>query len=152
MRWTVPTGKVKFYDADKGFGFVAGDSGEGDVFVPSSALPQGVTGLKGGQRIEFSIAEGRRGAQALSVRLLDPTPSGAVNRRVAGRKPAPQDGGAGGLVYSRFNHPTTEIVEDRLAQFAGADEYQRSKLQGDLREGLPIITIDHERLLARVPL
>ena len=88
MRWTVPTGKVKFYDADKGFGFVAGDSGEGDVFVPSSALPQGVTGLKGGQRIEFSIAEGRRGAQALSVRLLDPTPSVAVNRRVAGRKPA----------------------------------------------------------------
>ena len=88
MRWTVPTGKVKFYDADKGFGFVAGDSGEGDVFVPSSALPQGVTGLKGGQRIEFSIAEGRRGAQALSVRLLDPTPSVAVNRRVGGRKPA----------------------------------------------------------------
>jgi len=84
----VPTGKVKFYDADKGFGFVAGDSGEGDVFVPSSALPQGVTGLKGGQRIEFSIAEGRRGAQALSVRLLDPAPSVAVNRRVAGRKPA----------------------------------------------------------------
>ena len=84
----MPTGKVKFYDADKGFGFVAGDSGEGDVFVPSSALPQGVTGLKGGQRIEFSIAEGRRGAQALSVRLLDPTPSVAVNRRVAGRKPA----------------------------------------------------------------
>ena len=84
----MPTGKVKFYDADKGFGFVAGDSGAGDVFVPSSALPQGVTGLKGGQRIEFSIAEGRRGAQALSVRLLDPTPSVAVNRRVAGRKPA----------------------------------------------------------------
>ena len=86
----MPTGKVKFYDADKGFGFVAGDSGEGDVFVPSSALPQGVTGLKGGQRIEFSIAEGRRGAQALSVRLLDPTPSVAVNRRVAGRKPPHQ--------------------------------------------------------------
>ena len=32
---------------------------------------------------------------------------------VAGRKPAPQDGGAGGLVYSRFNHPNTEIVEDQ---------------------------------------
>ena len=84
----MPTGKVKFFDADKGFGFVAGDSGEGDVFVPASALPEGVTGLKGGQKIEFSIAEGRRGAQALSVRLLDPAPSVTVNRRVAGRKPA----------------------------------------------------------------
>ena len=40
---------------------------------------------------------------------------------VAGRKPAPRDGGAGGLVYSRFNHPNTEIVEDRLALFDGAD-------------------------------
>ena len=39
---------------------------------------------------------------------------------VAGRKPAPQDGGAGGLVYSRFNHPNTEIVEDRLALLDGA--------------------------------
>ena len=84
----MPTGKVKFYDAEKGFGFVSGESGEGDVFVPSSALPAGVTGLKGGQRIEFDVAEGRRGAQALSVRLLDPAPSVTTNRRVRDRKPA----------------------------------------------------------------
>ncbi len=85
----MPTGRVKFFDADKGFGFVSIDEGgEGDVFVPSSALPPGVTSLKGGQRIEFSIAEGRRGAQALSVRLLEPAPSVSVNRRVRDRKPA----------------------------------------------------------------
>lgn len=85
----MPTGRIKFYDADKGFGFVSIDEGgEGDVFVPASALPSGVSALKGGQRIEFSIAEGRRGAQALSVRLLDPAPSVAVNRRVRDRKPA----------------------------------------------------------------
>ena len=40
---------------------------------------------------------------------------------VAGRKPAPVDGSAGGLVYSRFNHPNTEIVEDRLALFDGSE-------------------------------
>ena len=40
---------------------------------------------------------------------------------VAGRKPAPENGGAGGLVYSRFNHPNTEIVEDRLALVDGAE-------------------------------
>ena len=85
----MPTGRIKFYDADKGFGFVSIDEGgEGDVFVPASALPSGVSALKGGQRIEFGIAEGRRGAQALSVRLLDPAPSVAVNRRVRDRKPA----------------------------------------------------------------
>lgn len=40
---------------------------------------------------------------------------------VAGRKPAPDGMGAGGLVYSRFNHPNTEIVEDRLALYDGAE-------------------------------
>lgn len=85
----MPTGRVKFFDADRGFGFVSiEEGGEGDVFVPASALPAGVTTLKGGARIEFSIAEGRRGAQALAVRLLDPAPSVAVNRRVRDRKPA----------------------------------------------------------------
>ena len=84
----MPTGKVKFFDSAKGFGFVAGDSGEGDVFVPASALPSGVEGLKGGQRIEFSIAEGRRGAQAMAVTILDPTPSVSAGRKVRDRKPA----------------------------------------------------------------
>jgi methionine-gamma-lyase len=40
---------------------------------------------------------------------------------VAGRKPAEEGKGAGGLVYSRFNHPNSEIVEDRLALFDGAE-------------------------------
>ena len=70
----MPTGKVKFFDAEKGFGFLSKDEG-GDVFVHSSALPAGVTALKPGQRVEFGVAEGRRGEQALSVRVLDPLPS-----------------------------------------------------------------------------
>jgi CspA family cold shock protein len=76
----VPTGKVKWYDSEKGFGFVTQDGGE-DVYVRSSALPPGVPGLKAGQRIEFGVADGRRGPQALSVRLLDPPPSVAEARR-----------------------------------------------------------------------
>jgi CspA family cold shock protein len=70
----VPTGKVKWYDAEKGFGFLSRDDG-GDVFVPKGALPSGVESLKAGSRVEFGVAEGRRGEQALSVRLLDAPPS-----------------------------------------------------------------------------
>ena len=70
----MPTGKVKWYDADKGFGFLTRDDG-GEVFVHSSALPTGTASLRAGQRVEFGIVEGRKGAQALQVRLIDPPPS-----------------------------------------------------------------------------
>ncbi|GHF43586.1 cold-shock protein [Amycolatopsis bartoniae] len=76
----MPTGKVKWYDAEKGFGFVTQDGGE-DVYIRKAALPAGVEALKAGQRLEFGVAEGRRGPQALSVRLIDSLPSVAEARR-----------------------------------------------------------------------
>lgn len=79
----MPTGKVKFFSADKGFGFLSYDEGE-DVFVHRDALPEGVTELKPGQRVEFGVVSGRKGNQAMQVRLLDPVPSVAR----ATRKPA----------------------------------------------------------------
>jgi uncharacterized protein (TIGR00268 family) len=78
----VPTGKVKFYDRDKGFGFVARDDG-GDVFVPKSALPEGVEELKPGTRLEFGVAAGKKGEQALSVTILDAPATLATARRPA---------------------------------------------------------------------
>ena len=77
----MPTGKVKWYDSDKGFGFLTRDDG-GEVFVHSSALQAGTPGLRPGQRVEFGIAEGRKGAQALQVRLIEPPPTVArANRK-----------------------------------------------------------------------
>lgn len=78
----MPSGKVKFYDRERGFGFVSRDDG-GDVFVPRSALPSGVEELKTGTRIEFGVADGKRGEQALSVRVLDAPPTLATARRPA---------------------------------------------------------------------
>ena len=78
----MPTGKVKFFDTEKGFGFVSRDDG-GDVFVPKSALPAGVAELRAGMRIEFGVADGKRGEQALSVRVLDAPPALATARRSA---------------------------------------------------------------------
>ena len=80
----MPTGKVKWYDSDKGYGFLARDDG-GEVFVHSSALPAGTTALRQGQRVEFGVAEGRRGAQALQVRILEPPPTVAAKQ--AHKKP-----------------------------------------------------------------
>jgi cold shock protein len=76
----VPTGKVKWYDVDKGFGFLTRDDG-GEVFVHSTALDPGAIPLKPGQRVEFGVAEGRRGTQALQVKVLEPPPTVAKTSR-----------------------------------------------------------------------
>ncbi|TXI53452.1 MAG: cold-shock protein [Mycobacterium sp.] len=78
----MPSGTVGWYDAEKGFGFLSQEEGE-DVYVRASALPAGVEGLKAGQRVEFGLASGRRGPQALSVKLIDPPPSLSRTRREA---------------------------------------------------------------------
>ena len=79
----MPTGKVKWYDTEKGFGFLATEDGD-EVFVHASSLPAGVEALKPGSRVEFGVADGKRGPQALSIRILD-APASVTK---AARKPA----------------------------------------------------------------
>jgi CspA family cold shock protein len=81
----VPTGKVKWFDAEKGFGFLSQDEGA-DVYVRSDALPDGVATIKAGTRVEFGIAQGRRGDQALQVKILDAPVSVARNQSHAKRR------------------------------------------------------------------
>ena len=76
----MPTGRVKWYDTEKGFGFLTRDDG-GDVFVHKAALPEGVDDLKAGQRVEFGVVESRKGNQALAVKVLDTPPSMSELRR-----------------------------------------------------------------------
>lgn len=79
----VPTGKVKWFDETRGFGFLASDEGE-EVFLHASALPTGAT-VKQGAGVEFGVADGKKGKQALSVRVLEAPPS-----LVAAGRPAPE--------------------------------------------------------------
>lgn len=81
----MPTGKVKWYDAEKGFGFLSREDGD-DVYVRESNLPEGVTTLKAGTRVEFGVLSGRKGDQAHQVRLLEAPASVRANQRNANRK------------------------------------------------------------------
>lgn len=115
----MPTGKVKWYDADKGFGFLSQDDG-GDVYVGASALPDGVTTLKAGTRVEFGIAQGRRGDQALQVRVLDRTASVSRAQAKAKRKPPDQ---------------MVVIVEDAITMLDGLGEAYRHGRHPDGKSG-----------------
>ncbi len=64
-------GTVKWFNNEKGFGFIAPDGGEQDVFAHFSAIESnGYRTLEENQRVEFEIVEGNRGAQAANIRPL----------------------------------------------------------------------------------
>jgi CspA family cold shock protein len=69
------TGVVKWYNSQRGFGFITAEEG-GDVFVHrSNVLGDGPQSLEDGQPVEFQLGEGPKGAEALSVRAVGPAPA-----------------------------------------------------------------------------
>ncbi len=117
----MPTGKVKWFDAGKGFGFLSQESGP-DVYVHADALPEGTTSLKPGTRVEFGIAQGRRGDQALQVRVLEATASVSRNQQHAKRR-APEE--------------MAPIVEDLIRLLDGVGEAYRHGRHPDSRTAKP---------------
>jgi cold shock CspA family protein len=65
------SGTVKWYNATKGFGFIAADRGGKDIFVHASALERaGIPGLTEGQRVSVDVIDGRKGPEAAGLRLI----------------------------------------------------------------------------------
>ena len=117
----MPTGKVKWFDAEKGFGFLSQDDGP-DVYVRSDALPSGTETLKAGTRVEFGIAQGRKGDQALQVKILDRPVSVSRNQRDAKRKKPDE---------------MATIVEDLIRLLDGVGEGYRHGRHPDARTARP---------------
>lgn len=117
----VPSGKVKWFDAEKGFGFLSQDGGD-DVYVRADALPAGTTSIKPGTRVEFGVAQGRRGEQALQVRVLDAPTSVARNQSQARRKKPDE---------------MAPIVEDLITLLDGVGEAYRHGRHPDARTARP---------------
>ncbi len=113
----MPTGKVKWYDDAKGFGFLSREDGD-DVYVNASALPAGTPSLKPGSRVEFGIAQGRRGDQALQVRVLEAPASVSKALR---RKPEDMVG----------------IVEDLMKLLEGLERTYRNGRHPESRTAKP---------------
>ncbi|QSB05471.1 cold-shock protein [Natronoglycomyces albus] len=82
----MPTGRVKWFDSDKGFGFLSREEGK-DVFVHRDNLPEGVTELVAGQKVEYGVIDTRRGVQAMSVEILSPPAKAAAPEKKSERSP-----------------------------------------------------------------
>ncbi len=87
----MPTGKVKFFDPERQFGFISGDDGA-RVYLHASVLPADTPNPRPGTRVEYGVAEGRRGPQAISVRILEhPSVSRAQRRKPQDMVPVVED-------------------------------------------------------------
>lgn len=65
----MPTGTVKWFNADKGFGFISQDDGGADVFAHFSAIEtSGFRSLEENQHVEYDVAQGPKGLQAMNIR------------------------------------------------------------------------------------
>ena len=117
----MPTGKVKWYDAEKGFGFLSQEDGP-DVYVRAEALPVGTTTIKAGTRVEFGIAQGRRGEQALQVRILE-APASVSRAQQHARRKKPEE--------------MVGIVEDLIRLLDGVSEGYRHGRHPDARTAKP---------------
>ncbi len=67
----MPQGTVKWFNASKGYGFIAPDDGGADIFVHHTAIvTEGFRSLDENQRVEFTAGQGAKGPQAMQVRPL----------------------------------------------------------------------------------
>lgn len=81
----MPSGRVRWFDAKKGFGFIESDDGH-DVFLPQTALPKDTRDVRKGAKVEYSVIDGSKGPVAMDVTFVKFAPS-----LVKATRPKPDD-------------------------------------------------------------
>jgi CspA family cold shock protein len=126
---------VKWYDTEKGFGFLTRDEG-GDVFVHKAALPGGVEDLKPGQKVEFGVAAGRKGDQALQVKLVDTPTSLTELRAASARRPAEE--------LNTVIEDLIKVLEAKILPDLKRGRHPDKKSGGQIAEALRVVARDLE--------
>jgi len=76
----VPTGRIRFFDEERGFGFIASEDGS-DVHMRASALPPDAPAPRPGAKVEFDVVDGKKGPSAMRVKVLSQPPTLAKTHR-----------------------------------------------------------------------
>lgn len=101
-------GKVVHYDANRGFGFLAPDSGGADVFLHINDIDIDESSLKPGAKVTFDVEETDRGSKAVNVAVTEPAVGGdAATARAARRDGNDRSHGGGDRDRDRGRRPST---------------------------------------------
>ncbi|MEA2513054.1 MAG: cold shock protein [Thermomicrobiales bacterium] len=108
------TGTVKWYDPEKGFGFIAREGGD-DIFVHRSALNGEILGE--GDKVEFEVGYGLKGANAENISVVERNPNPSEGRRAGGGSIGAGGGGGGGAGRSTVDPSTLPLATGTVKRY-----------------------------------
>jgi CspA family cold shock protein len=144
----MPNGTVKFFNAAKGFGFITPEEGDKDVFVPAgSVTAAGLSKLKPGQRISFTVEPDGKGPKAVNLALIADAKPARVEKPAAARPAEPR------LTF--YHDPSWDKSLDALADLCEAGhqphivEYLTAPPPRDELKRLSLLLRDSDQSLVR---
>ncbi len=144
----MPNGTVKFFNAAKGFGFITPEEGDKDVFVPAASVTAaGLSKLKPGQRISFTVEPDGKGPKAVNLVLIADTKPARVEKPAAAKPAEPR------LTF--YHDPSWDKSLDALADLCEAGhqphivEYLTTPPPRDELKRLSLLLRDSDQSLVR---